>query len=136
MLKAVHHLLSNAAGVTNLVGQRIVAIHEAQEQDLPYITFQAINIDHWESRDGLCGLALGTVQINCYDDDYAGVLAISEAVKLALSYQTGIHNGEVVHAIYNVRGPQDILSAPEAGTETPVFAQTMDFDVIYTEATA
>lgn len=136
MLKAVPDILLAATAVTDLVGQRVKPIHEAQEQSLPYVTFQAVSVTRWESRDGPTGLATGTLRVICFADTFAGVVALSTAVRVALAHQTGVHGTETVHAITNIDGPQDLPKPPTAGGEVPVYAQSLNFEIIYGESTS
>ena len=132
--KAILNILTNDAGVTALVGQRVRPIIEHQKQALPYVTYQAIATDHVETMDGSAGLAMRSLQINCYSSTALEAEAIIEAVRVALQGKKGTYNGVVVGGIINADGPRDLPQSPNAAKETMVYAKSVDFDVWFTEA--
>lgn len=136
MLKAVPNMLLSNAAVVAIVGQRVKPVHEMQGQALPFVVFTVISVDRWESRDGLAGLAVGICQVDCYSDDYSESASLADAVKIAMAHNTGTHNGEVVRAVKNITGPEDIPATPGGGTEIPVYGKRLEFEVTYQEATS
>ncbi len=133
--KAVVNILTNDAAVIALdFGQRIKPIIEQQGQALPFVTYQAIGTDHVETMDGSAGLAMRSLQINCYSATALQAAAIMEAVRVALQGKKGTYGGVVVGGIINADGPRDLPQSPQAAKETIVYAKSMDFDVWFTEA--
>jgi hypothetical protein len=131
--KAIHHILSNASGVTDIVGQRIKPIAEHQAQALPYITYQTLIGTPAEDSQGSAGGTGAVIQINAYAATYESARDIIEQVRLAAQGQQGTFNG--VNAAVRVdSGPQDLQQTPGAATEVPVFARSIDLAVMFLEA--
>ena len=99
-MKAVVHILRNAAGVTTLLnggGNAIYVGHAVQDQEPPYITVESSVIDNYLRKDSGRDLIKESYDVFIYSRSYGESKAIAAAVESALDFVTpGTYNGQVV----------------------------------------
>lgn len=121
--------LSSAAAISALVGSGAAArIHPVilpQNPVLPAISYQRIDAEHVHDHGGMSGLAHARMQLDCWDDDYAGARDLAEKVRLALDGFTGVVGSTTFGAIW-------LLDERDLYDDAPLFyRRSMDFDVWY-----
>lgn len=93
------------AGISALVSTRCYPLTLPQGVTLPAITYQTIAHPGLISHDGAVGLARVRIQVDCWDDDYAGALALGAQVRSALLGYAGAMgataaaNGRIVNEL-------------------------------------
>lgn len=97
---AIYEILKADSPVVTLVSSRIYPIYLAQNCTMPAITYQQVSGDREYTVEGAIGMVQGRFQVNCWDDDYAGARALSEAVRIALEDWSGTKNSRKIHTIF------------------------------------
>jgi hypothetical protein len=97
---AVYDILSDAAGVSALVGTRIYPMFAPQDVALPAIAYQRVSGGREYSHSGDSSLLRPRLQVLCIDDGYAGAKALAAAVTAALSAHSGTHGNVEVQASF------------------------------------
>lgn len=90
LVERVYTVLSAAAGVTALVpASRIKPPGDWQNLTLPYIIHFPVAGRPIHTHSGIAALRLeDEYQVSCFDDDYAGAIAVAEAVRTAIGNYT------------------------------------------------
>jgi hypothetical protein len=87
-IKAIYNILSNNSGVTALVSTRINPLRIPEKSGLPAIAYQLVNNTGHMSKSGYSHTDFARVQVMCVADNYAGAIALSEAVREAMEIST------------------------------------------------
>lgn len=77
----VYSKLSGDAGVSALVSARVYPVILPQAPTLPAVSYQRISNTE---QNGTSSLRETRYQVDCWDDDFAGVQSLADAVKAAL----------------------------------------------------
>lgn len=116
--KVVKTLLDAAAGVTALVSTRIYGGQLPQDPTLPALVYESVSEVPLPPITALAGgeIQVARIQVTAFAADYPGVKALLDAVRAALSYQSGTIAGAVVLSVLpDVQGPDlydDVLLVP------------------------
>lgn len=82
-IKIVYSILSNAAGVTSLVGTRLNPVRIPQESLFPAISYNVVSIVANPTNSGHSRTEFARVQVNCYGTSFADVVELSSQVRVA-----------------------------------------------------
>lgn len=85
--------LSTETGVAALVSTRVYPVLMPQSPTLPAISYQRISNTE---QDGTSTLRVTRYQVDCWDDDYAGVQTLADAVRGALEEWTDTNQSPAV----------------------------------------
>lgn len=75
--------------VTALIATRLYPIRLPQGVTLPAVTYQRITRTATVTHDGAADLGRAGIQIDCWADTYAGMVALAKAIRAALSGYRG-----------------------------------------------
>ena len=87
-IKIVYSILSNAAGVTSLVGTRLNPVRIPQESLFPAISYNVVSIVANPTNSGHSRTEFARVQVNCYGTTFADVVELSSQVRIAFDDAT------------------------------------------------
>jgi hypothetical protein len=87
-IKIVYSILSNAAGVTSLVGTRLNPVRIPQESAFPAISYNVVSIVANPTNSGHSRTEFARVQVNCYGTSFADVVELSSQVRIAFDDAT------------------------------------------------
>lgn len=107
----IYGILSVNAGVSALVSTRIYPDNVPQNVVFPYVTFQLLQTQPLDTKEGVSPLDTLLVQIDCYAQNYDTAQSITAAIRTALDRYTGTINGHVVDKI--------IFSGQSSGAPIP-----------------
>lgn len=82
-IKIVYSILSNAAGVTSLVGTRINPVRIPQESAFPAISYNLVSIAANPTNSGHSRTEFARVQVNVYATSFADAIELSTQVRVA-----------------------------------------------------
>lgn len=82
-IKIVYSILSNAAGVTSLVGTRLNPVRIPQESLFPAISYNVVSIVANPTNSGHSRTEFARVQVNTYATSFADVVELSSQVRVA-----------------------------------------------------
>lgn len=144
---ALYEHLKARAGVTALVGTgssaRIYPDKAPIGAAFPYIVFKKVVQTHehhfgTSAAAGVAGIAKATIQIDCWDDDRLGALALAEAVRDGidgLTQSTLGANGQTVRVQYvHLDDDKADLVAPLDASDVGTYRVIMDFSICYVES--
>lgn len=84
----------NVAGVTALVGDRIIPVHEAEGTSAPYVAWQRIATNPANVLEGTTPLSNRVrVQVDCYAEDFDSSIELAAAVRAAVPGYGGTLHG-------------------------------------------
>jgi len=117
--KATYNILSNASGVTDIVGTNIFPVLIPKGTAFPAICYTQIQTEMTNSKDSNSRLDFARMQVDCLGTTYAQVLNIAAAVRTAMNITTaGVYNGVNVQAVF-------------VEDEVHFFDDSADFDGVY-----
>jgi len=117
--KAIYNILSNATGVTDIVGTKIFPVLVPQGTTFPAICYTQLQTDFKNTKDSNSRLDFTRIQIDSLALTYQQALAISSAVRSALNIVTaGTYNGVKVSSVF-------------VEDEVHFFDNVADFDGVY-----
>lgn len=96
----IYSILSNSAGVTGVVSERIYALIDNQSYTLPFITYSNVLTSPNATKSGPSTLDEKTYQINIVAATHKQCNALAELVRSALDYANGTYNGTVLQQCY------------------------------------
>jgi len=123
--------LAGFAGLSALVSTRIYRLTVPQDAVLPAVTYQRISGPREYVMGQQTPLVRARFQITSWADDYSGVKAVAEQVRLALSNYAGTSAGVVIDWVEMVNDTD--LFEDETGQATGVFGVASDFFLHYRE---
>jgi len=82
-IKIVYSILSNATGVTALVGTRINPVRIPQESAFPAISYNLVSIAANPTNSGHSRTEFARVQVNVYATSFADAVELSAQVRVA-----------------------------------------------------
>ena len=129
---AISSLLANNSAITDLVGTKIYPMVREQEDGLPAITYQVISGIRSHDISGPNGLVEGRIQINCFAATVLASLQLAAVVRAALNGLRGGAAGVAIECML-LEDQGDLPSVEPGNEEMNVFAQMMDFYVLYKE---
>jgi len=91
--KAVYNILSNASGVTNLIGTRIFPSIAPQGTQHPYSTYRVTNTEMVDTKANVIPRELPQVQIDVFARSREDAENIAAAIRSALHGYTGTVQG-------------------------------------------
>lgn len=130
--KAIHHILTNTLGVTNIVGDRVYPKTLPQPPILPAIIYTRVSGPRISSLQGASGLAHPRFQIDVFSEDYVEAKNLVRQVQLALEGRRGTFNGVDVQGVL-FEGDRDMNDDVEGSLVTDQHRVTMDFIVWHRE---
>lgn len=101
-------LLAGAGAVTSLVGDRIYPVVLPQGKPTPAIVYEQVSLTRPPAIDAGAPthLTQARMQVNLLGPDYAQLLALRNAVVLALQFQRGLIAATTVHSVqHSGEGP-------------------------------
>ena len=87
-IKIVYSILSNAAGVTSLVGTRLNPVRIPQESLFPAISYNVVSIVANPTNSGHSRTEFARVQVNTYATSFADAIELSGQVRAAFDDAT------------------------------------------------
>lgn len=118
------------SGVTDLVGTRVYRGFRNQGSGLPAVTIEVLDDPKDYAHDGDLSARDALVQVDCFDDDWAGVDALADAVEAAMPVAGGTWGSSTVQACRQT-GRRDIHDEPKFGDQRNVARITMDFSITH-----
>lgn len=118
------------SGISNLVGTRVYRALRNQGDGLPAIVINITNDASDQALDGVLSARDADVQIDCFDDDWAGVDALADAVETALDAYSGAM-GDRTCQVALLRTRQDLDEKIEFGDPEGTPRVTMDFQLMH-----
>ncbi len=88
---------------------------------LPYILYRRASLQHNPTKAGMPGADTVTMEVVCYTASYADGVELAEAVRTALDYKQGEHDGVTMRSC--------VLTDSEEGYEDDAFLQQLVFQV-------
>lgn len=88
---------------------------------LPYILYRRASLQHNPTKAGMPGADTVTMEVVCYTASYADGVELAEAVRTALDYKRGEHDGVTMRSC--------VLTDSEEGYEDDAFLQQLVFQV-------
>ena len=88
---------------------------------LPYILYRRASLQHNPTKAGMPGADTVTMEVFCYTASYADSVDLAEAVRAALDYKQGEHDGITMRSC--------VLTDSEEGYEDDAFLQQLVFQV-------
>ena len=135
MLAAFRKYVADNAAVAAIVGVRIYPTQIPQGEDLPAMTYQRVTTVHDYHLQGVTGRAVALVQWNCYAYTPAVAGQLAETLRLAVDGLRGWENGVLFQKVTIQGGERDMLQPPEEAGTTTVHGVSLDFSVVFREAT-
>jgi hypothetical protein len=116
---AIRSILLADSTISGLVGTRIYPLELPLDCSFPALTYAIIS-DPYQivMRSARC-------QINCWSEDYTERETLKDAVENALTFYTGLQNGETIEIIWPI-GPYDHIK-----DDSGFFYLPYDFKVNY-----
>jgi hypothetical protein len=142
--KAVYARLNGHAALTAVIGTRLYPNALPQDTDYPAVTWQLIDAEHTHSLNGVDGLVLARVQIDCFasggpdgtsSTPYGDVQDLAEIVRKRMSAWRGTSGGVVVHHSH-LLSHNDLVDGPFDSGDVTIHRVSQDYTVAYTEATS
>ena len=100
----VYDILSKDEGVRDLA--RKVFPLCVDKAELPYVAYRCADLATDPRKAGGPGADTVVVEVGCYAADYAGVVALAEAVRNALDYKRGALSGLVMRSSTMVKASE------------------------------
>lgn len=129
MEEAIITLLTSAAGVTALAGNRINWSLRPDADALPAVSLHRVSGERDASLAGRTGLVASTVQVDCWARTYGEAKRLARAVILALPHARNTVGGVVLQGIFIDR-ESDSFDGEEPHN---VFRTRIDFSVWHSE---
>ena len=127
--------ITDTAGVSALVGDRVYPNMAPQEPTFPFIVYLRTATSRPTPHDGSAGVAFATIAVKCVDLEYKAVKELAEEVRLALDGVTSPIGTYTAMGIV-IENEYDDPDPPQSGEEVPIFAVRMDVRIGYNEATS
>jgi hypothetical protein len=124
--KAIYSLLSSAAGVTAIAGQKIFPSIAKQGTQLPFIVFSLISTDAHDDKDGPSDLDVERWQVSCFAQSYDQADQLNKACRTVLERYSGTTAGVNIQSI-RFLGTQDIFE--EDAGEKGVHHKSSDYSI-------
>jgi len=121
--KAIYNILSNEAGVTDIVGTKIYPVVAPQQTETPFIVYSVVSSIPTNTKDRISEIDTMRVQVDCYEKTYTLAEALSSAVRLALDNATGTKNGVLIDGLA-YENEQDFIEE-----DNDYFRKSIDFFV-------
>lgn len=135
IMAAIVTILLGDATVTGLVGDRIYPVYVPQNTPMPAITIQRISAPRVHTFDGPSGMVKSRYQFNSWGTTYGSVEQVVEALRLAIDGFVGTVGGRVIQGISSDdEGDNPVI--PAGTDKLRRMGDSMDFDVVYNEATS
>ena len=130
--KILYNVLSNASGVSSIVGNRISPVFLPKGTAFPAIVYSAIDWQGTPTKDSNSRLDFETVQVDCLAVTYSDVTTLAEAVRNALNVVSpGTYNGVTCHYIEFMNAEAFLDAAAEFDG---VLQISLDFKICYSKA--
>lgn len=101
--QAIHARLKAHAGTSALVESRVYPLRLPEGPTYPAIRYQVIGAPRTHLMGDSADASIGVhsrVQVDCFAETYAGVRAVAEQVRLALSRWSGTAGGVTVEVVF------------------------------------
>ena len=137
---AFYTYIGSFAGITALIGSTPKLYPDVAPLNavIPYVVYRRIGSEHVHHLTASAGLAHADLQIDVYDDDKVGVLAIAEQFRLALegmnpqTWDSGGTPLAVKRVLYE--GMRSLMELREEGGEDVIYRMMMQFQVWFAES--
>lgn len=129
---AIPDILLSRGQIATAVGQKVTPVDEAEEADLPLITYSRVSTDHLHDLSGPSGQATTTVEVSAAASTYAEAKDLGEQCRMALDGFRGLRNGWDIQDIELV-SDDDSPETIQSGAETPIHIVTHRYMVIHRE---
>jgi len=97
---AIYNILSNASGVTNLVGTDIFPVQAPKNTNAPFVVYRINNTEPTQQKDGASPIDQEQVQVDTYAKTYTGAHSIATAIRSALDDYSGTAASIVIRHIW------------------------------------
>ncbi len=134
--QAFYARLSASAAIATATGGRVYPIHAAQGDAFPFITYQRIGGQPFNTLGGESGAHMARVQVNYQDrgrGGYARVKALADAGRLALSGYAGTAGGVRVQGI-RLTAERDEPTTPDDASDSHYFGIQQEYEAWFTQA--
>ena len=135
-MQALYSVVTGNAGVSTLIGTRMHPQVAPQGETRPYVVYAqifALEGSHGISLDR-GGLREMHVQLNCYADTYAEVVALVDAIRLAVDTTAKTAAGETWQACF-ITDVRDEWVWDLPGRKTGVHGRQVDLVIWFQEST-
>lgn len=131
--RALYHVLTTDAGVSALVGSRVVPHSVPQATAAPYVTYQVTERERANHLSGNSGLVREVFTIGCWSEvGYLQAINVAAAVRTALDGISGTLGavGQTISAqIVRFMDESDEEEDREAASDRPAFGRILTFQV-------
>lgn len=115
----IYSALTNAGGITSLVGTRIYPDIADKDAVAPYIVYQTVTTGGTNSHDGERAYVFPLVQFSCWAQTKAGALALASAVAAVLDGNTIDGNSDCSFQFAN--------QSPNYDLEARLFGEVIEY---------
>lgn len=115
----VYDILSKDAAVKAMV-TRVFPV-AADSAKLPYVAYRCASMQTTPQKHGMPGADALMIEVGCYAADYSGVVALSEAVRAALDFNSVTLDGLTLRS--------SILVGMEEGWEDDAYTRILNFEM-------
>ena len=114
--------------LSGVAGGRVYPVIRPQAGTLPAVVTTLISLVADGVLDQTAGpnLYRARVQADCYDDTFAGLKALVDAVRAAVHLKSGTYAGKTV-----VASVMDAVAADDVDLDTGVYSQAVDFLITF-----
>jgi len=131
LASAIYTVLVTDVDVSALVGTRVYPEQVPQGSAFPYITFLNVTSSPIRSLSGYSGVTKTMLQVDCFADDKATVVALKDAVRVAIGDRNNWQQAGLVVQSSQLDAYRDTSERPFDGGERMVRRVSMDFIVFW-----
>lgn len=132
--RALYSYLTGVSAVSALVGTRIYTHVAPEGAALPRVTVQKVSETHPDHLLGASGLVHTRVQVDCWDDDADGVIALGDAIRTAVhGFRGAMGDESLAIRRSTVDTRRDSYEAPHDGSMVGVHRVTLDLMISHVE---
>lgn len=119
----IYALLQESSDVTDLVGTRVFPALAAQEAEMPFITYELVQITPSDEKDGPSTMDEVRVEVVCYAEKYSVAVDLGTKVRTALDRMALQGDGISIQSIKFHDVTDEVLDSPRR------FVQVHDYTV-------
>jgi len=125
--KATYNILSNASGVTDIVGTNIFPVLIPKGTAFPAICYTQLQTEMTNTKDSNSRLDFARMQVDCLGTTYTETLQIADAVRVAMNITSaGTYNGVFVQSVFI---EDEVHFFDDAADFDGVFQVSFDFSI-------
>ena len=124
------------AGVSALIGDRMIPDELLQKTTMPAVTYHRISTLHHENINGSkAGMAEAIVEVRAYAASRTACTAICEAIRnCGVLDMLGVYSGVNFRCVMLASGRNDFTESPIDGTHELRYVSSQDYSLTYLEA--